>query len=134
MTQTPNKLFGLADPQYDALRVLSTQALQIGSVDNTTPSGGGLENKIYLWPSDGSTITTYAATQAGLIAALAAAVSGDTVWLPSIPIALATGVTIPAGVALRGISHNAILTFSGFSGTAVTLSAGSLVETFTMTF
>src|SRR5512139_4096422 len=128
MTQTPNKLFGLADPQYDALRVLSTQALQIGSVDNTTSAGGGLDNKIYLWPADGSTIMTYAATQAGLIAALAAATTGDTVWLPSIPIALTAGVTIPAGAALAAISENSILNFSGFSGVAVTLSVGSIAH------
>lgn len=129
---TTNKLFGLADPQYDALRVFSAQSLEVTAGDGAV-STGGLENKIYLWPADGSPISTYAATQAGLVSALAAAVSGDTVWLPSIPIALTTGVTVPAGANLIGISDNAALSFSGFSGAAVTLSAGSSIFGFSIT-
>lgn len=121
---TVNKPFGLADPQYDALRVFSNQALEAGPGDGTA-AGGGLENKIYLWPTDGSTITTYDPDQAGLIAALAAAVSGDTVWIPSMTIALTVGITVPTGATLRGMSRqSSVLSFTG-NITAITLSAGA---------
>ena len=129
-----NKLFGIADPYYDALRVQSNQAIWPDAGGGSGSTGGtGLENKIYLWPADGSTITTFDPDQAGLIAALAAAASGDTVWLPSIPIALTAGITIPANVALVGISHEAQLNSSGFSGTAITLSDDSICCNFTAT-
>lgn len=120
---TINKPFGIADPHYDALRVQSNQAIMAGAGDGVVP-GSGLENKIYLWHSDGSTIATYDPDQAGLIAALAAAFNGDTIWMPSISIALATGITVPADVTLAGISENAVMSFSGASGTLITLADG----------
>lgn len=121
----PNKLFGIADPYYDALRVQSNQAIWPDAGGSTSGTGGILENKIYLWPADGSTISTFDATETGLNDSLAASVSGDSVWRPSIPIACTAGITVPAGVALVGISENAILSFSGFDGPAVTLGSGA---------
>ena len=55
-----------------------------------------------------------------------------TVWLPSGPIALTAPITIPASVALIGISHKAILNFSGFAGAAIVLSANSVIQDFTL--
>lgn len=106
---TINKLFGVADPQYDALRVQSNQAIWPDAGGSPVGGAGGLENKIYLWHTDGSTIDLFDPDETGLGLALAAAVSGDTVWLPSIPIALTAAVTVPAGVMLRGIDQSAII-------------------------
>jgi len=107
---------------------------RVESIGDAVPGGGGggvtLGNNIYLWPCDGGPIVQYAPNEAGLTTALSAAVTGDSVILPSIAIALTAGISVPAGVALVGISHNALLSFSGFSGTAITLSEGSLVEGF----
>lgn len=108
----PVQPFGKADPYYDALRVMSNQNIQ-GAALGDTGTGGVLENKIYLWPADGSTISTFDADESGLIAANAAAVSGDTVWLPSIPIAVTVSITVTAGVIWRGISQNSILNLTG---------------------
>lgn len=109
-----NKLFGLADPYYDALRVQSNQAIWPDAGGGSGSTGGtGLENKVYLWPSDGSTITTFDPDEAGVISANTAAVSGDTVWFPSIPISLTASITVGAGVTWRGISDNSILNVAG---------------------
>lgn len=129
---TINKSFGIADPQYDALRVQSNQAIYPDAGGAPPGGAGGLENKIYLWHSDGSTIDTFDADETGLNAALTGAVATDTVWLPSIPIALTAAVTVPAGVALRGISHKSIINASGFSTPAIVLSAGSIIDSFTL--
>lgn len=127
----PIQPFGQADPIYDSLRVPSNQSIWNGPNDSGN-TGGGLENKIYLWPSDASTISTYDPTEAGLDAAITAAAAGDTIWLPSIEIACTTQKTIPASVALRGISHNAILNFSGFADPCIILSADSVIEDFSL--
>src|SRR5512139_1293156 len=121
------RAFGFPDPFQDARRVRTAQIYTEAISQASLPGGFALENKIYLWPADGGAISTFDADQAGLIAALAATATGDTAWLPSIAIALTTGVTVPAGVVLIGISDNAALSFSGFSGAAVTLSADSTV-------
>lgn len=125
----PNKALGIADPYYDALRVRSGQSIAPDLGAGTT-GGSGLENKIYVWHADGSAIDLFDPTETGLNGAITTAVSGDTIWLPSIDIPVAAAKTLPAGVAMRGISHKAILTFSGFSGTALTLSAGSYIHGF----
>lgn len=130
---TINKLFGVADPQYDALRVQSNQAVWPDAGGAPVIGAGGIENKIYVWHADGSTIDLFDPDAAGLALALAAAASGDTVWLPSIPIACTAAITVPASVALTGISHDAILTFTGFATAAVTLSTNSIMEHFTLT-
>lgn len=127
----PIQPFGQADPIYDSLRVPSNQSIWNGPNDSGN-TGGGLENKIYLWPSDASTISTYDPTEAGLDAAITAAAAGDTIWLPSIEIACTTQKTIPASVALRGISHKATLNFSGFAGACIVLSADSIIQDFTL--
>lgn len=126
----PVQPFGRADPQYDALRVFSG----IATDDTSSGAGSGLLNRIYLWPTDGSTPSDYAPTEAGLTAALAAAVSGDTVWLPSMSIALTAGVTLIAGTTLIGIDESAVLSFTGFSGTAVTMAANATCKNFSITF
>ena len=107
------------------------------NLDGSTSIGGGIENKIYVWHADGSSIDVFdpfAVTDAGLIGAMAVAASGDTIWLPSIPITLTAGITLPVNVNMIGISDNSILSFSGFSGAAITLSANSTVTHFTLTF
>lgn len=128
----PVQPFGKADPQYDALRVLSHQSIDPGPGDGSTSPSGGLENKIYVWHADGSTIDTFDPDETGLNAALAGAASGDTVWLPSIPIALTAAVTVPAEVSVKGLSHKSILNFSGFSDPCMVLSAGSIIQDMTV--
>lgn len=104
----PNKELGIADPVYDALRIRSGQSIAPDLGGGTT-GGSGLENKIYVWHADGSTIDTFDADGAGLNLANAAAVSGDTIWLPSISITLSGTLTIAAGRTVTGISWASIL-------------------------
>ena len=119
---------GHSEPIKDALRVL-TLAGASAAAGGGGGVTGGVQNKIYLWHADGSTLDIFDPDQAGLIAALAAAAAGDTVWLPSVPIALTAAITIAANVTLIGISDKAALTFTGFSGTAITLSeSAALIE------
>ena len=128
------RAFGTPDPLQDARRVRTAQLLGGGAAGGGVILPSSLENKIYLWPADGGAISTYDPNQAGLIAALAAAASGDTVWLPSITISCTSAKTIPADVALAGISHNAILSFSGFHGAAIVMSAGSYLFGFSVVY
>lgn len=58
-------------------------------------------SKIVLVNSDG-THAVYAATTAGLVAALAASGSGDTVLVPPIVFTLSSALSVPAGVSLVG--------------------------------
>lgn len=104
----PNKELGIADPVYDALRIRSGQSIAPDLGGGTT-GGSGLENKIYVWHADGSTIDLFEATGAGLNLANAAAVSGDTIWLPSMSITLSGTLTIATGVTVTGISWKSIL-------------------------
>lgn len=130
----PNKPFGLAEPQYDALRVLSTQALQAGPGDGTSEAGGGLENKIYLWQPDGSSLIAYAPDAAGLALALAAAYDGGTIVLPSMQIDLTDGITLPVGVTLIGLSRDeTVLSFTTLNNeSAITHSARATLEHLTV--
>lgn len=123
-------VLGKSEDNYDSLKLI-TQALG----NNVAGDGGGgvLQNHIYLWPSNGDLPSDYVPTSAGLAAALAASTSGDTIWLPSMTIALTAGITLPAGVALTAISMDALLAFSGFSGVGITCSIGSSVSGFTVT-
>lgn len=75
-------------------------------IDNP-PGIGGLQNKIYVWHADSSTVDIFDPTSAGLNSAIAAAVSGDTVWLPSVTIS--GNHTIPANIRVIGISRGAVL-------------------------
>ena len=69
----------------------------------------------------GVTATTYANTDVGMAAAIAAAGAGDTIWLP--PCALANDYVIPSGVTVVGESiEDCVL-----SG-EITLSSGSALE------
>ena len=71
--------------------------------------------------TDGSDWTAYANDNTGMAAAIAAAASGDTLWLP--PCSLTASFTVPASVTLHGISAtDCVLTGQ------VTLSDGSALE------
>ncbi len=123
------------NPAWDALRVQSLNRLGGLVSDNQTPGAlGGLTNSIYVWHADGTDLAIYDPDQAGLNSAIGVAATGDTIWLPSVPIALTAGITIPANVALRGISLDAILSFSGFSGAAITMAANAVCDHFTFTY
>lgn len=113
------------NPSWDALRVQTLSVL--GGIAVNSGSDAGLLNRIYVWHADTSTLGVYFPDESGINDALAAAAAGDTIWLPSVAIALTSGKIIPAGVTLIGLSLNSILSFSGFSGTALTLSTGSFL-------
>lgn len=127
--------FGLGSEIWDALRA-RTLNLPHDAAGNTIVDAGnlGLGNKIILYDSGGLDLRLFPPTQAGLVAALTDSTSGDTVWLPSIPIPQTAGVTLPAGVALRGIDHKAILSASGFNGSAVTMAIGALCSGFSLDY
>lgn len=115
--------FGLGSEIWDALRA-RTLNLPHDAGGNTIVGGDnfGLGNKIILYDSDGLDLRLYPTTQDGLIEALGDSTSGDTGWLPSVPIALTSGIFVPQKVALIGINRSqAALEFAGFSGTAITL-------------
>ena len=127
--------FGIGSENWDALRA-RTLSLPHDAGGNTIVDAGnlGLGNKIILYDSGGLDLRLYPPTQAGLEDALSDATDGDTVWLPSIPIVQTAGVIMPAGVALRGIGHKAILSASGFNGTAVKMDTGALCSGFSLDF
>lgn len=123
--------YGHDDPLQDARRSNTLKAA-LGANGAPLPGPGitidGLSvgfsgNTILIYDSGGAVCSEYAATQSGLIAALAAAGSGDIVLCPrQMVIALTTGVTIPAGVILM----YANLSASGFSGSVLTLGVGAV--------
>jgi hypothetical protein len=136
------RAFGTPDPLQDARRVRTAQMLGETAQNTSGPIAGpgitvdgdlvGISgNVILLYDSSGAVLSEYPATQAGLVASFAAATSGDTVLCPKqIPIACTSGITLPAGVTLRDPN----LSFSGFSGTGVTMSAGSSIFNFSIVF
>lgn len=130
-----NKLFGIADPQYDALRVFSNQALEAGPGSGSTGTGAGLLNRIYLWPADGSGLIDYAPDASGLSAAFTAARDGGAIILPSMQIDLTASITLPLGVVVYGLSReNTILSFTTLSSaSAVVHSTRSILEHLTVT-
>lgn len=81
--------------------------------------GDAILNGIVLYTGAGATV--YDNDDAGLAAAIAAASSGDTIWIP--PHTFTGNYTIPAGVTLHGASQ-ADVVFSG----QITLSNGSAIE------
>ena len=126
---------GRQQPIQDAFRVL-TLALDDGAAGSggSVSLSGVLQNKIYVWHADGSTLGVYDLDEAGLQGAIAAAVSGDTIIFPSVTIALTVALTLTTGVLLRGLGENSILSFSGFSGAALTLEANCSLANFTLNF
>lgn len=115
------------DAGLTAERVL-TEGPDIDLVDggaNTTITVGRGGDTVLLFNSDGTPIEEFSATQAGIVAALAAAAAGNIIECPrAITIPLTAGITIPASVTFR----KANLSFSGFAGNAVTLSSSSMLE------
>lgn len=123
--------FGRGSEIWDALRA-RTLALPHeggGNVQGVDPGNLGFGNKIIHFDADGNDLTLYPATQDGLNDALAAANTGDTVWLPSRTIALTTGVVVPADVTVRGIDRDRAV----LSGGSVTLGNGSILQDFKIT-
>jgi hypothetical protein len=70
--------------------------------------------------------TEYAATDAGMALAIAAASSGDTIWIP--PVSLTNDYIVPAGVTVAGASISDVV----LSG-QVTLNASATIEHVTIT-
>lgn len=127
-----SRWFGKRDPHWDALRAMS-----LSDPLNSIASGlvsGTLQNKIVLFRADGSAIVIHEPDQAGVVAVLDLASDGDTVWLPSIQIGLMTGITLPPGVAVVGVSEMSTLVFSQFSGTAITMAENAVVRGFSVSF
>lgn len=120
----PNKELGIADPVYDALRIRSGQSIA-PDLGGGSFGAGGLENKIYVWHADGSTLDLFDPDAAGLDLALAAAASGDAVFIPAATIS--GDHTIPASVGVVAIQRRAaILTGE------ITLSASSSLQGLTI--
>ncbi len=112
------------NPSWDALRAKSV----IGApIDETVFSGGGLQNKIYVWHADASPLAVFDPTEAGVNAALAVCTWGDMLVIPSVNIIMSSGITLVEGLALIGEGENSVLSFSGFSGTAITMAAWSTI-------
>jgi len=128
-----SRWFGKRDPNWDALR-----AATLGSSPGALASGivsGVAQNKIVLYRAIGGPLAIYEPTMAGLVAALEGASDGDTVWLPSIQIGpITTGVALPPGIAVVGLSEMSMLVFTQFSGTAVTMNDNSVVRGFLVSF
>jgi len=90
-------------------------AVSEGPDIDLVPTTGGTQvgrggDTVLLFDSGGNPIAEYAATQAGLVAALAAWTSGDMVQIPAINITITGTLTIPAGVYLTGMGNDSILT------------------------
>lgn len=124
---------GKLDPHYDAMRVATIARVGLGR-GQVSPALIGVKNLVALYDSGQEIVTYYPATQAGLVSALALAGNNDSVWLPSRIIVLTTGIVLLAGAALLGIDEKAALSFSSFSGTAITMAANSICYNFRMTF
>lgn len=128
---------GRGEDNYEALKLLSLSAPSFAEADLSSVIVYGstfIPNEIYLWKSNGADVTTYAPTEAGLLAAIAASASGDSIWLPSMPIALTAGITLQGCTALVGIDEYSILNFSGFSGAAITMADNAVCNRFSVIY
>jgi len=128
------RAFGFPDPLQDARRVRTAQVLSEAVANSSVTGSIGLENKIYLWPAKGETLSTYEPNATGLSDALTAAEDGSAVILPSTRIDLTDGITIPIGVTVSGLSREgSILSFSGLNNeSAITHSARTTLEHLTV--
>jgi len=82
----------------------------------TVQVGVGLDT-ILLAHANGSPATEYAATEAGLISALAAAVSGDVVNGPrNITLSITAGITVPTGVTVKNLTATATANITNNGG------------------
>jgi len=88
-------------------------------------------DSILVFFANGDPVAEFTTLDAAVAAATAA---GDTIVLPSRTIAVSAGATLAAGVALVGMSDKSVLSFSGFSGTAITLAADAICYGFTLTY
>lgn len=88
-------------------------------------------DSILLYKSNGDPIAEYPATEAGINSAFAAAVAGNVIVFPdNIVIAVTAGKSMPAGVSVTGAN----LSFSGFAGTAITMTTGSDLSNFNIAY
>lgn len=103
----------------------------VAASNNQIGLGG---DTVLLYKTNGNPVAEFASTSAGIMTAVAAAVSGDTIVLPSRTIALTGALTLPTGVALVGLSDKSIINASSFSGTAITMAADAVCRGFTLSF
>lgn len=76
-------------------------------IDIIAPAQVGLGgDTILIYNNDGTPVEEFDFTHAGLVAALAAADSGDTVLLPNGTLTVTDEIVVPAGVTLQGTSRN----------------------------
>jgi hypothetical protein len=142
MTQ---RSFGHPNPLEDARRVLTAQStggesgaapsnLEGPGIDLVGPQIGLGGDAILIYRASGIPVIEYPATEAGLLDSCAAAAAGDVIWLPAIDITLTSGLTIPIDVGLIAVGRQCRLSFSGFSGVAITCGANSTVMGFSIDF
>ena len=91
-------------------------------------------DSVLVFDSLGEPLAEYAATGTGLAAAIAAAGTGDTVWLPARTINLGAGVTLDDGVTLAGMGEESKIAASGFDGTAITMADDAVCRDFELTY
>lgn len=85
-----------------------------------------------IWHVRTGTVVQYPYTAAGLATALAAASTGEMVYVPAGTITLTAGITVPAGVHLRGAGkEKTVLTHSGSVATLITLNEASVLSDLT---
>ena len=73
-------------------------------------AGGGPSSNTYAIALFSGGVTEYAVSDAGMAAAIAAAASGDTIWIP--PVNLSNDYIVPAGVTVKGQSISDVV-FAG---------------------
>lgn len=88
---------------------------------------------IQLW--SGGAASLYAFTEAGLSAAIADSASGDTILLPPGTLTLTAGITIAAGVELRGYSRDkTIISADADISNLITSGIGSVISDMSINF
>lgn len=123
----PIKFGERLNPTWDALRARTLTGGEIAEAAINISAGGGLTNQIIVWHADTSPIALFDPNEAGLRAALAVCAWRDTLVIPSVDIQVTANVTLVSGMALAGLGENSILTFSGFSGTAITMATWAII-------
>lgn len=119
----------MSDPFTNNLTTLARRLRPffLGAVRAAPGVAAVMLNRILLIPAGMGDPGVYDKSAAGLASALAAAVSGDAVWLP--PCALGGSQSVPAGVSLVGVSRGRCV----IAG-QVTLGDGSKIEHLSITY
>lgn len=117
--------YGLGNLNKD----IADMRVRLGALPVGVSGGGNVPNKILLYPANGNPVVIYEPTQSDLLAAIAAQVDGDRIILPPVPILMGVSAgTLVAGGSIEGADWNSVIYFSGFSGTALTLSERSICK------